>query len=48
MPHYDYEVYLSSPYASADTSASIESVLTVQTHLPRDAEKPQEFADPAV
>jgi hypothetical protein len=46
MPHYDYEVYLSSPYASADTSASLESVLTVQTQLPRDAEKPQEFADP--
>ncbi len=46
MPHYDYEVYLSSPYASADASPSLESVLTVQTHLPRDVKKPREFADP--
>ncbi len=46
MPHYDYEVYLSSPYASSDASPAPESVVTVQTQLPRDPKKPQQFADP--
>lgn len=45
MPHYDYEVYLSSPYAP-DASPAPESVVTVQTQLPRDPKKPQQFADP--
>lgn len=45
MPHYDYEVHLSSPFAP-DVSSTAESVLTVQTQLPRDPEKPKEFADP--
>jgi NAD-dependent dihydropyrimidine dehydrogenase PreA subunit len=46
MPHYDYEVYLSSPYASSDASPVPESVVTVQTYLPRDSKKPQQFVDP--
>lgn len=45
MPHYDYEVYLSSPYAP-DATPTSESVVTVQTQLPRDPKKPQQFADP--
>lgn len=45
MPHYDYEVFLSSPYAP-DATPTSESVVTVQTQLPRDPKKPQQFADP--
>lgn len=45
MPHYDYEVYLSSPYAP-DAIPAPESVVTVQTQLPRDPEKPTQFVDP--
>ena len=45
MPHYDYEVFLSSPYAP-DATPTSESVVTVQTQLPRDPEKPQQFTDP--
>ena len=46
MPHYDYEVSISSPYAPDDISPNSESVVTVQTQLPRDPKKPMEFADP--
>ena len=45
MPHYDYEVYLSSPFAP-DAIPAPESVVTVQTQLPRNPDKPQQFADP--
>ena len=45
MPHYDYEVFLSSPFAP-DATPAPESVVTVQTQLPRDPKKPQQFADP--
>lgn len=44
MPDYDYEVYLSSPFAP-DAPPTSDSVLTVQTQLPRDPKKPQQFAD---
>lgn len=45
MPHYDYEISLSSPYTPESTDPST-SQLTIQTQLPRDPKKPQEFADP--
>lgn len=45
MPDYAYEVYLSSPYAP-ETSPTQESVVTVQTQLPRDEDNPKQFADP--
>lgn len=45
MPDYAYEVYLSSVYAP-ETSPTQESVVTVQTQLPRDIKNPKQFADP--
>ncbi len=45
MPDYSYEVYLSSPYAPESTLTH-ESVVTVQTQLPRDDKNPMLFADP--
>ena len=45
MPDYAYEVYLSSPYAP-DATPTTESVVTVQTQLPRDDKNPKLFADP--
>ena len=46
MPDYAYEVFLSSPYVPAESSSTQESVVTVQTQLPRDAKNPKQFADP--
>ncbi len=45
LPDYAYEVYLSSPYAPDATPVN-ESVVTVQTQLPRDEKNPNLFADP--
>ncbi|RKU11220.1 hypothetical protein C6503_18785 [Candidatus Poribacteria bacterium] len=44
MPHYDYEVCLSSPY-SMDTTPGPETTVTVQTQLPVDP-KTGQMADP--
>ena len=44
MPDYAYEVYLSSPYAPGATTVH-ESVVTVQTQLPRDDKNPKLLAD---
>lgn len=45
MPDYAFEVYLSSPY-TPETLPTQESVVTVQTQLPRDAKNPKQLADP--
>ncbi len=45
MPEYAYQVYLITPY-TPETSPPQESVVTVQTHLPRDTENPKQLADP--
>ena len=45
MPHYDYEVSISSPYVP-DSAIPPESIVTVQTHLPRDPDKSDRFLDP--
>ena len=45
MPHYDYEVHLSSPYAAVDTTSTPETTVTVQTQLPVNP-KTGEMEDP--
>ena len=45
MPHYDYEVSISSPYVP-DSAVPPESIVTVQTQLPRDPEESDRFSDP--
>ncbi len=45
MPHYDYVVSISSPYVP-DSAVPPESIVTVQTQLPRDPEKSDRFLDP--
>ncbi len=45
MPHYDYEVSISSPYVP-DSSIPPDSIVTVQTKLPRNPEKSEQFLDP--
>ena len=44
MPHYDYEVSISSPYVP-DSATPPESVVTVQTKLPRNPDKSDQFLD---